>query len=108
MDNRIVRKWDISLTEKLKERRKYKFIKTEDFERYQRLICHYDEELKKYKDFLNELRKSTMDSHTAIACYIRTEIDKFNTSNKRYQEEGEECLNTNVLDVVRAGIKELV
>lgn len=86
MDNRIIPKWDTTLLKK-RDNRKYKLISIEDYERYQRIISHYDDELKRYKDFLNKLRESIIDSHTTIACYVRTEIDKFNISNKSYQEE---------------------
>lgn len=86
MDNRIIPKWNITLAKKSKTR-KYKLISTEDYEKYQRIIAHYDDELRRYKDLIAKIRIDAECSDWPFNEYIRNTIDTFNITNKEYQEE---------------------
>jgi hypothetical protein len=96
MDNRLTPKWDTSLTRK---RRKYKVIKTEDFERYQRIIAHYDEELnaansciRDIYSFCEMIEKSHAKHNIDFIKDVKNKIKKYYVETDNYSEENVKCL----------------
>ena len=96
MDNRLIPKWDISTVRK---RREYKVIKNETFERYQRIIAHYDEELnaansciRDIYSFCEMIEKSHVKHNIDFIKDIKDKIKKYYVETDNYSEENVKCL----------------
>lgn len=96
MDNRLTPKWDTSI---IRKRRKYKVIKTEDFERYQRIIAHYDEELTEARKCIDDINKfcdmflaSHLKHNKDLLNNIKEIIIEYYNSSSNYSDEDVKCL----------------